>query len=73
MTILEQHYLVVTVHFSRVMAVSIKNKTKKASTAAELGVGGIKGRETLGRQSGLCGVTDLGSGLAGEGASKRRK
>lgn len=55
------------------MAVSIKNKTKKASTAAELGVGGIKGRETLGRQSGLCGVTDLGSGLAGEGASKRRK
>ena len=42
MTIPEQHYPVVTVHFSRVMAVSIKNKTKQASTAVELGVGGMK-------------------------------
>ena len=30
------------------------------------------GKETVGEQSGLCDVTDLGGGLGGEGASKRR-
>ena len=49
---------------------SIKNKTKKTSTAVEVGVGGIK-RNTR-RESGLCDVTDPGSGLGGEGDSKMR-